>query len=71
MSDDARGVIRSTAVRHVAAPVLLEPGRPGHDHRDAMSVKPLLDGETVAGFEVRCGCGAAIVVECVYDEDSP
>jgi hypothetical protein len=33
-------------------------------------VVPLLDGDRLAGFEVRCGCGASAVVECVYAEES-
>jgi len=35
-----------------------------------MAVVPLLDGDRVAGFEVRCGCGSSAIVECVY-EDTP
>lgn len=68
MTDETpRSVLRSTAVRRVEQPVLLDPGTHAHNHRDAMTVVPLLDGDTVAGFEVRCGCGAAVVVECLYE----
>lgn len=36
-----------------------------------LAVVPILDGDRVAGFEVRCGCGARAFVECVYDQETP
>lgn len=64
-------VIRRNNVRLVAAPAMLDcatvqDGKPAQ----TMAVVPLLDGDRVAGFEVRCGCGASTIVECVY-EDTP
>ena len=65
-----RGVIRREAVRLVpqAAMVDCASAEPGQG-RGPITVVPLLDGEVVAGFEIRCGCGAAAVVECVYQTE--
>ena len=35
-----------------------------------LAVVPLLDGERIAGFEIRCGCGASAIVECVYPTEA-
>lgn len=64
-----QGIIRRDAVRLAPQPALLDcgagdDGRPGQ----TLAVVPLLDGDRIAGFEVRCGCGAAAIVECVYEE---
>ena len=64
-------VISRSDVRLVAAPAMMDcatvtDGKPAQ----AMAVVPLLDGDRVAGFEVRCGCGASTIVECI-DEDTP
>lgn len=65
-------VIRSDKVKLVAAPAMLDcatvtEGKPAQ----TMAVVPLLDGDRVAGFEVRCGCGASTIVECVYEDTPP
>jgi hypothetical protein len=61
-----RGVIPAHAVKRVEHPVLVDCGaEPG---KTAISVVPILDGGRVAGFEVRCRCGATVIVECVYEE---
>ena len=64
-------VIQRNHVRVVGAPAMLNcgtitDGKPVQP----LAVVPLLDGDRVAGFEVRCGCGAVAIVECVY-EDTP
>ena len=41
-------------------------GKPAH----TLAIVPLLDGDRLAGIEVRCGCGATAVVECVYAEET-
>ena len=65
------GVIRRDAVRLVAQPAMIECGTPANGHAaQPIAVVPLLDGERIAGFEIRCGCGAAAVVECVYGKES-
>lgn len=65
------GVIRRDAVRIVAQPAMVECGVPADGKAaHALTVVPLLDGDRIAGFEVRCGCGAATVVECVYAQES-
>jgi hypothetical protein len=65
------GVIRRDAVRLVAQPALIDcgdasSGQPGQP----IAVVPLLDGNRIAGFEIRCGCGATAIVECVYQQES-
>ncbi len=65
------GVIRRDAVRIVAQPAMVDCGAPADGKAaHALTVVPLLDGDRIAGFEVRCGCGAATVVECVYAQES-
>ncbi|MGC6487977.1 MAG: hypothetical protein ACON4Z_10055 [Planctomycetota bacterium] len=63
-------VISRDSVRVVAQPAMLGCGDDAGAGGAPMAVVPLMDGDRVAGFEVRCGCGAAAVVECVY-QDSP
>lgn len=65
-------IIQRDNVRLVAAPAMLDcatvtDGKPAQ----TMAVVPLLDGERVAGFEVRCGCGASTIIECVYEDIPP
>lgn len=65
------GVIRRDAVRLVAQPALVECGTTAEGHTGRpLTVVPLLDGDHIAGFEVRCGCGSSAVVECVYAKES-
>lgn len=63
-------MISRDSVRVVPQPAMLGCADDAAASGTPMAVVPLLDGDRVAGFEVRCGCGAAAVVECVY-EDSP
>ena len=50
---------------------MIECGTPGNGHAaQPIAVVPLLDGERIAGFEIRCGCGASAIVECVYGKES-
>ncbi|MBL8752631.1 MAG: hypothetical protein JNK15_04965 [Planctomycetes bacterium] len=65
------GVIRRDAVRMATQPALVDCGstEQGHAARP-ITVVPLLDGDRIAGFEVRCGCGAVAVVECVYGKEN-
>lgn len=67
---DPRGVIQSAAVRLVAQPALVDCTSKVGEVAKPIAVVPLLDGDRVAGFEIRCGCGAAAVVECVYEKES-
>ena len=65
------GVIRRDAVRLVAQPALIDCGTVGDGHAaQPMAVVPLLDGDRIAGFEIRCGCGASAIVECVYAKEA-
>ncbi len=65
------GVIRRDAVRYVKQPALVDCHGSATDHgASPIAVVPLLDGDRIAGFEIRCGCGASAVVECVYGKES-
>ena len=62
-------MIPARQVRQVDAPVLVEcTGNPDHPS-ETITVIPLAEGGAIQGFEVRCQCGASVVVECVYDEE--
>ncbi len=61
-----RGVIRRDAVRVVSQPAMVDCG---DGHASAITVIPLMDGDRVAGLEVRCGCGASTLIECVYQPE--
>ena len=65
-------VIRRDSVRLATAPAMLDcatitDGKPAQ----TMAVVPLLDDDQIAGFEVRCGCGASTIVECIYEDTPP
>jgi hypothetical protein len=62
----SRGVIRRDAVRVVAQPAMVDCSS---SHASAITVVPLMDGDRVAGLEVRCGCGANALIECVYEPE--
>ena len=66
-----RGVIRRDQVRLLAQPAMVECS--AAPDGATMTVVPLMDGDRVAGLEVRCACGASTLIECVYDpqENSP
>jgi hypothetical protein len=65
------GVIRRDAVRLAQKPALIDCGSTADGHAARpITVVPLLDGDRIAGFEVRCGCGAVAVVECVYGKEN-
>ena len=64
------GVIRRDAVRLVRQPAMVDCGSTADGQRSQpITVVPLLDGEVVAGFEIRCGCGSTAIVECVYQQE--
>lgn len=70
-SSNQPGVIRRDAVRLVAQPALIDCGTASEGHAaQPMAVVPLLDGDRIAGFEIRCGCGASAIVECVYAKEA-
>jgi hypothetical protein len=62
-------VIRREAVRLVRQPALVACGNPAAQGQGSLAVVPLLDGDRVAGFEIRCSCGSTALVECVYPEE--
>ena len=60
-------VIRRDNVRLAAQPAMLDCGTVTEGKPSIpMAIVPLLEEDRVAGFEVRCGCGASAIVECVY-----
>lgn len=63
------GVIRKDAVRLVPQAALVDCSSAAAG-AGPLAVVPLMDGDRVAGFEIRCGCGASAVVECVYPTES-
>lgn len=63
-----KGVIRRTAVRMASQPTQVECGTSNGAGTHPIAVVPLLDGDHIAGFEIRCGCGASALVECIYQE---
>ena len=66
---DRTGVLRRDRVRIARQATQLDCGTDAHGKpTGTLAVVPLLDGDRIAGFEIRCGCGAAAVVECVYGE---
>lgn len=66
----ARGVIRRDAVRIVRQPAQIDCGSSAHAGPSPLVVVPVLDGDQLAGFEIRCGCGTAAMVECVYAQET-
>ncbi|MEM7199128.1 MAG: hypothetical protein AAF628_02615 [Planctomycetota bacterium] len=71
MSDkpDSQPVIRGTAVRRIDAPVVVDSSA-GQGSAATMTVIPLMAGDRVEGFEVRCQCGTCVIVECVYEAEA-
>lgn len=68
---DNQGVIRRSNVRLAGQPALIDCGSDAAGKvTGTLAVVPLLDGDRVAGFEIRCGCGSSAVVECVYEKEA-
>ncbi len=65
-SSAGKHVIQRTAVRRIPQPVMIDCGTA--EGGAPIVVVPLMDGDRVAGLEIRCGCGASTLVECVYEE---
>ncbi len=66
----SKGVIRRDAVRIVRQAAMVDCGTVSHGGAGPLAVVPLLDGDRVAGFEIRCSCGSSAVVECVYPREA-
>jgi len=65
------GVIRRDSVRLAKSHALIDcSSAAGGTGQGAIAVVPLLDGDRIAGFEIRCGCGSSAVVECVYPTEA-
>lgn len=62
-----RGVLPRDQVRIVSQPAMVDCATDAHGR--TMTVVPLMDGDRVAGLEVRCSCGSATLIECVYQEN--
>ncbi len=64
-----RGVISGKTVRRSDQPVLVDCGQSAAEAAaQPITVAPVIDGEDIVGFEVRCSCGASVIVECIYEE---
>ena len=68
-ANERKSIIPANAVDRVASSVLVDCGDALKGHADTMTLIPLMDGDRVEGFEVRCQCGAAVLVDCLYEED--
>ncbi|MFK7740443.1 MAG: hypothetical protein AB8H80_08965 [Planctomycetota bacterium] len=67
-----RNVIRRDTVRVVPQAAMLDCGDATDSTKgQPIAVVPMLDGDRIAGFEIRCGCGASAIVECVYENPPP
>ena len=69
-SAPSKGVIRRDAVRVVRQAAMVDCGASTPGGAGPIAVVPLLDGDRVAGFEIRCSCGSSAVVECVYPSEA-
>ena len=58
--------IPASRVVRVENPAIVASGP--RDGTGSITVIPLVDGIDIAGLEIRCRCGAHVVVDCVYDE---
>lgn len=70
MSDvgGSRGVIRANRVRRMDRPALVD-CQEGRESAHTMTVVPIMDGDELAGIEVRCACGSSVWIECLYGEE--
>ena len=69
-NSEPKGVLRRDSVRIVKQPAVVDCAGATKDS-GALSVVPLMDGDRVAGLEIRCNCGSSTLVECVYAEEAP
>jgi len=64
-----RGVIPGNVVRRADQPVLVDSSQGATTPTShPITVVPVIEEDSVVGFEVRCSCGASVIVECVYEE---
>jgi hypothetical protein len=63
-----RGVISGKVVRRAEQSVLVDCGQGSAAANHPITVVPVIDGNDIVGFEVRCSCGASVIVECIYEE---
>ena len=71
--DQDTGVIPAERVRRLEQPALVDcGGKHESSGQGSLTVVPLIEGSRIAGLEIRCSCGAAAVVECIYPpEETP
>ena len=68
--NNPRGVLRRDNIRVVEQPALVECGHDTASSSGSITVVPLMDGNRLSGFDVRCGCGSSAIVECVYTPEA-
>lgn len=66
--DPNHGVIRGDQIQRAAQPVVIECAQEP-ESGGTLSVVPVMDGDLVAGLEIRCSCGTSAIVECVYPQE--
>ena len=72
MTDSSRNkrVIPARTVRRIDQSVLVDCGSGSAETANkSLTIVPLVDGDLVAGLEIRCTCGASAIVECLYDAE--
>ena len=66
-----RGVISGKMVRRIDQPVLMDCSQgTAEPTSHPITVVPVIEDDSIVGFEVRCSCGASVIVECIYEENS-
>ena len=63
------GILRRDSFRLSEQPAVIDCADATHD-KGAITVVPLMDGDRVAGLEIRCNCGSSTLVECVYPQET-
>jgi len=72
MTDSSRKkrVIPARTVRRLNQSVLVDCGSGRAETGEKrLTIVPLVEGDLVAGLEIRCTCGASAVIECLYDAE--
>ncbi len=64
----SKGVLHRDSVRVMSQPALVDCS--SNDQGRTLTVVPLMDGDRVAGIEVRCSCGSSTLIECVYQPEA-
>lgn len=68
---EPRGIIPGHTVHRANHHVLVDSGQgAAQAGTQPITVVPIIEANDIVGFEVRCSCGAFVIVECIYEEES-